>query len=111
MQILDADLAFKGRKDLGLPRRRSHLGPDDEVAMTEPTELAGRPPDDAVSAEGARLPRGRLLFLLPVVIFLCLVLVFFLRISSGDPSNVPSALVGRPVPEFGLASLPGLIAQ
>lgn len=54
--------------------------------------------------------RGRLLFLLPVLIFAALSAIFFLRLFSGDPSRVPSALIGRPVPAFALAPLPGLAA-
>lgn len=54
--------------------------------------------------------RLRALFLLPVVIFVALAGLFLVRLFSGDPSRVPSALVGRPAPEFALAPLPGLVA-
>ena len=57
----------------------------------------------------ARERRGRLVFLLPVLIFAGLAVLFLLRLFSGDPSRVPSALIGRPVPAFVLAPLPGLL--
>jgi len=55
--------------------------------------------------------RGRLLFLLPVLIFLALAALFLVRLYSGDPSQVPSALIGRPVPAFALDPLPGLLKE
>jgi cytochrome c biogenesis protein CcmG/thiol:disulfide interchange protein DsbE len=58
----------------------------------------------------ARERRGRLVFLLPVLIFAGLAALFLLRLFSGDPSRVPSALIGRPVPAFALAPLPGLVS-
>jgi cytochrome c biogenesis protein CcmG/thiol:disulfide interchange protein DsbE len=39
---------------------------------------------------------------LPLVLFLALAALFFIRLDAGDPSRVPSALIGRPVPEFAL---------
>lgn len=51
------------------------------------------------------LPRRRLgLALLPIVIFAGLALLFWKGLS-GDPSNLPSALIGKPAPEFSLAAL------
>jgi len=50
----------------------------------------------------------RLLFMLPVLIFAGLAVLFLVRLHSGDPSKVPSALIGRPAPVFSLAAVPGL---
>ena len=61
-------------------------------------------------ADAATRPRGRLLFLLPLLVFAGLALLFLVRLQSGDPSRVPSALIGRPAPAFALAPLPGLVA-
>src|SRR5829696_8229826 len=58
----------------------------------------GRPPG----------PRLRLLYLLPALIFGALSLLFLFRLYSGDPSRLPSALIGRPVPIFALEPLAGL---
>jgi cytochrome c biogenesis protein CcmG, thiol:disulfide interchange protein DsbE len=52
--------------------------------------------------------KRRLLFLLPVLFFFGLAILFVFRLFSGDPSRVPSALIGRPVPTFNLEPLEGL---
>ena len=51
----------------------------------------------------------RLIHLLPLGFFLCLALIFLLRLESGvDPEAIPSALVGQPAPAFDLPALDGL---
>ena len=55
--------------------------------------------------------RVRLIVLLPLVVFLALAALFFFRLGSGDPSRIPSALIGRPAPETNLAAVPGLLAR
>jgi cytochrome c biogenesis protein CcmG/thiol:disulfide interchange protein DsbE len=69
---------------------------------------ASRPGE--LGPEEGRRPRLRLLHLLPALIFGALALLFLLRLYGGDPSRVPSALIGRPVPSFTLEPLPGLAA-
>ena len=44
----------------------------------------------------------RRLVLLPLVAFLALVALFYLRLGAGDPSRIPSALLNKPVPDFSL---------
>src|SRR3954451_24477607 len=61
-------------------------------------------------AEPAAFGRLRLLYLLPVLVFTGLALLFLARLYSGDPSRVPSALIGRPAPAFALPALDGLHA-
>lgn len=63
-----------------------------------------------MSIAEATPPRRRrsLLVLLPLVIFLALAALFFFRLGSGDPSTIPSALIGRPVPQTDLPPIPGL---
>ncbi len=51
-----------------------------------------------------RKPR-RLLALLPLAAFSALALVFLVQLYGGDPSKLPSALIGRQVPSFQLAAL------
>lgn len=52
--------------------------------------------------------RGRVwLTLLPVAVFLGLALLFY-RGLLGDPAEVPSVLINKPVPEFTLAPIEGL---
>jgi len=44
----------------------------------------------------------------PFVVFCGLTLLFALALKSGDPTRLPSALIGKPVPDLALAPLPGL---
>lgn len=45
----------------------------------------------------------------PLLIFVALALMFFYALQTGDPSRLPSALIGKPVPQFSLEPLPGLV--
>lgn len=51
----------------------------------------------------------RLLVVLPLVVFLALAGLFLLRLYGGDPSKIPSALIGRPAPQTALPALDGLV--
>ena len=58
----------------------------------------------------AAAPRRRTwLVLLPLIVFLALAALFVFRLGSGDPSRVPSALIGRPAPETNLPPIEGLL--
>ena len=50
----------------------------------------------------------RALIIVPLVIFLSLAGLFYYRLGAGDPSRIPSALIGKEAPEFSLAALEGL---
>ena len=50
----------------------------------------------------------RLIVLVPLLAFLALAGVFVLRLGAGDPSRIPSALIGHPAPQTDLPPLPGL---
>ncbi len=50
----------------------------------------------------------RLGVLIPLALFLALVGLFYVRLYAGDPSKLPSALIGREAPEFSLPPLTGL---
>jgi len=60
------------------------------------------------SSEDSGKRRPNILILLPLIIFLALAALFFYRLGAGDPSRLPSALIGRPVPATELPPLPGL---
>lgn len=62
-------------------------------------------------AEVVVKPRSRLLFLLPAGVFAALAALFVYRLGGGDPSRIPSALIGKPVPAFSLPALEGLMAD
>jgi len=52
--------------------------------------------------------RRRKLVLIPLVAFLAVAALFVLRLGAGDPSRIPSALIGHPAPRTDLPPLPGL---
>ena len=73
-----------------------------------------------IDQNGASLFRRRALVLLPLVIFLAIFALFLTRLYSGDPSRIPSALIGHPAPQVDLPPIadldrngkpvPGLVA-
>ncbi|MDF2996748.1 MAG: DsbE family thiol:disulfide interchange protein [Xanthobacteraceae bacterium] len=63
--------------------------------------------DAPMGSQPAR-PRRRLLVLLPLIAFGLLAALFYGRLFSGDPSRLPSALIGREAPVFDLPALEGL---
>jgi len=46
---------------------------------------------------------------LPLLAFAALAAIFWFRLGSGDPSRIPSALIGRPAPQTALPPLAGLV--
>ena len=52
--------------------------------------------------------RRRMIVFIPLIAFLALAALFVLRLGAGDPSRIPSALIGHPAPETNLPALPGL---
>jgi cytochrome c biogenesis protein CcmG, thiol:disulfide interchange protein DsbE len=52
--------------------------------------------------------RRRLLVLLPLVLFLALAALFLFRLGAGDPSRLPSVLIGREAPPTELPPVAGL---
>jgi cytochrome c biogenesis protein CcmG, thiol:disulfide interchange protein DsbE len=61
------------------------------------------PPEAQAPARRA----GRWLAFLPLVGFLALAALLFFRLSDGDPSKLPSALIGKSAPALMLAGLDG----
>jgi cytochrome c biogenesis protein CcmG/thiol:disulfide interchange protein DsbE len=60
-------------------------------------------------ATTASAPRRRLLLMaLPLIVFALLAALFWLRLGDGDPSRIPSALIGHPAPQVALPALTGL---
>ena len=86
---------------------RSRRGTGDPLPSAVRRMAAMSSPD--LSAPAPRPSRaGRILVALPLLGFVGLAALFVVRLGAGDPSLVPSPLIGRPVPAFDLAGLPGL---
>ena len=58
--------------------------------------------------EGANIGGRRIIVLAPLAVFLGLVILFLFRLYSGDPSRIPSALIGQPAPQTTLPPVAGL---
>ena len=61
------------------------------------------------ASESAPVKRHRLVVLLPLLLFLALAALFLFRLGAGDPSKLPSALIGRPVPDTPLPPVAELV--
>jgi cytochrome c biogenesis protein CcmG/thiol:disulfide interchange protein DsbE len=72
--------------------------------MSEPTTSNPSTSNDAARS-------SRWLVALPLVIFAALASIFWFRLGSGDPSRIPSALIGRPAPQTPLPPLEGLASN
>jgi cytochrome c biogenesis protein CcmG/thiol:disulfide interchange protein DsbE len=62
---------------------------------------------EQATSETPQARRG-FLMLLPLIVFAGLAVLFWLRLGDGDPSKIPSALLGHPAPQTTLPPLPGL---
>ena len=51
----------------------------------------------------------RIIVLVPLILFGSLALLFFFRLFAGDPSHLPSALIGRPAPTTELPPIANLV--
>jgi cytochrome c biogenesis protein CcmG, thiol:disulfide interchange protein DsbE len=52
--------------------------------------------------------RRSLVMALPLIAFAALAALFWYRLGTGDPSRIPSALIGHPAPQTALPPLQGL---
>ena len=84
-------------------RRRPHPAPPHRrprgAGRAPPFGGEGGHDHDQRTTPAARRPR--LVFLLPLAVFVALAAVFLIRLETGgDPEAIPSALVGKPAPDF-----------
>jgi cytochrome c biogenesis protein CcmG, thiol:disulfide interchange protein DsbE len=63
------------------------------------------------SKPAASPSRRTFLMALPLIAFAGLAILFGLRLGGGDPSKIPSALIGRPAPQTTLPALTGLLSD
>lgn len=55
--------------------------------------------------------RLNLIVVVPVIVFAVLAIVFGFSLKSSDPSRLPSALIGKPVPNVDFPALDGLVEK
>jgi len=70
------------------------------------TKSTGKTP--VTTAKTPERKRSRWTVALPLLVFAGLAGLFFYALQTGDPSKLPSAMIGKPVPDFTLAPLDGL---
>ena len=63
---------------------------------------------NAAAGDSLSVVHRRVIVLVPLVVFLALIAVFYVGLYSGDPSRIPSALIGHPAPQVSLPPVPGL---
>jgi cytochrome c biogenesis protein CcmG/thiol:disulfide interchange protein DsbE len=63
---------------------------------------------ETTSEQPADKRRRNILVLLPLIVFLGLAALFYVGLGGGDPSRLPSVLIGKPVPPTELPPIPGL---
>jgi cytochrome c biogenesis protein CcmG/thiol:disulfide interchange protein DsbE len=74
--------------------------------MQRPVDEEGTPSPSAAAPRSSR----RLSWVaIPLAVFAVLVALFAFALNSGDPSRLPSALIGRPVPQMEFPALEGLL--
>src|ERR1700745_3773740 len=62
------------------------------------------------TSEASTQRRSRLIEI-PLLVLFALAALFWLRLGDGDPSRIPSALIGHPVPQTSLPPLQGLLSN
>lgn len=62
----------------------------------------------AASATAPRRAPARLWVIVPLLVFFGIAALLLVRLGAGDPSLVPSAVIGKPAPQFALGPLEGL---
>jgi cytochrome c biogenesis protein CcmG, thiol:disulfide interchange protein DsbE len=63
---------------------------------------------EAATEDRRAVARRRIVVLVPLAVFLALALLFLFRLGAGDPSIIPSALIGHRAPHTDLPPLAGL---
>ena len=66
---------------------------------------------EQVTSETTPPARRGFLMALPLILFVGLAALFWFRLGAGDPSKIPSALIGRPAPQTTLPPLAGLVNE
>jgi len=60
------------------------------------------------ASEKSELRPRRFIVLVPLIVFAGLTALFLIRLNAGDPSLIPSALIGHPAPQTVLPPIDGL---
>lgn len=80
------------------------------VLVVQVEKMTGVPPQASAGGHPSSTRRRRFGWMVaPLIVFTGLALMFYYALQTGDPSRLPSALIGKPVPEFALEPVSGLV--
>ncbi len=79
----------------------------------DPASNAPQVGEARADGDVAAAPRRRISWavLTPLIVFAGMAVFFALALKTGDPSRLPSALIGKPVPQIEIGPLEGLISD
>ena len=60
------------------------------------------------ASQSSKMHPRRIFVLVPLILFIGLTALFLSRLNAGDPSLIPSALIGHPIPQTTLPPVAGL---
>jgi cytochrome c biogenesis protein CcmG/thiol:disulfide interchange protein DsbE len=60
------------------------------------------------ASQGGQMRQRRIIVLVPLILFIGLTALFLVRLNAGDPSLIPSVLIGHAVPQTTLPPIAGL---
>ena len=61
-----------------------------------------------IASKDRKMHPRRFIVLVPLILFIGLTTLFLVRLNAGDPSLIPSALIGHPIPQTTLPPVAGL---
>ncbi len=61
-----------------------------------------------IASKDRKMNPRRFIVLVPLILFIGLTTLFLVRLNAGDPSLIPSALIGHPIPQTTLPPVAGL---
>jgi cytochrome c biogenesis protein CcmG/thiol:disulfide interchange protein DsbE len=61
-----------------------------------------------IASKDREMHPRRFIVLVPLILFIGLTTLFLVRLNAGDPSLIPSALIGHPIPQTTLPPVAGL---
>ena len=61
-----------------------------------------------IASKDRKMHPRRCIVLVPLILFIGLTTLFLVRLNAGDPSLIPSALIGHPIPQTTLPPVAGL---
>lgn len=65
----------------------------------------------SAQSEEKQQARPKVTLALPLMLVVTLLILLGLALRMGDPSKLPSALIGRPIPQFNLPAIPMLLGD